>query len=270
MTQNVSMHHRLDGPRGGPVLLLSNSLGTTFDMWDPQMPALTRAHRVLRYNHPGHGGTEPCSGNPTLRDLARDVADLLEQLDIARVSACGLSVGGMVLMQMAADHPRLVDRLVVASTSARPGAPAFWHERADHVRREGLDTIAVSIVARWFTSDFAAAQPEVVAQGIAMVRSTDPGSYAALADLLAGIDLTGSLGSIGARTLAIAGADDVAITPEHADMLIGSLPNASTLRIANAAHLVNIEQPAAFTRAVLRHLEVARDDVRDHPDLSEL
>ena len=269
MSRDVSLHHRLDGPPSGPVLLLSNSLATTIDVWDPQVPALTRTHRVLRYDHPGHGGTAPRGGTPTLSELAHDVGSLLDRLDITRVSACGLSLGGMVLLQMASDRPRLVERLVVASTSARPGAPAFWLERADRVRREGLGKIAETIVARWFTPNFAAAHPEVVAKGLAMVRSTDPESYAALAELLAGVDLTGSLGSIGAPTLAIAGVKDVAIIPDHADTIVGGLPNASVLRIANAAHLVSIEQPAAFTRAVLRHLEVdpgAADGVRDDPE----
>ncbi|MGZ8571946.1 MAG: alpha/beta fold hydrolase [Actinomycetota bacterium] len=270
MSPNVSLHHRLDGPPGGPVILLSNSLATTIAMWEPQLLALTRTHRVLRYDHPGHGGTAPSAGTVALRELALDVASLLERLGIDRVSGCGLSLGGMVLMQLASDHPKLVDRLVVASTSARLGAPAFWKERADLVRGEGLGEIAETIVGRWFTPGFAAARPDVVARGWAMVRSTDPGSYAALAELLAGVDLTGSLGSIGTPTLAIAGADDVAIPPDHTDTIADGVPDGSVLRIPDAAHLVNIEQPAAFTRAVMRHLEVDPgvevDDAHDYAD----
>jgi 3-oxoadipate enol-lactonase len=252
------------------VILLSNSLATTVAMWEPQIPALTRTHRVLRYDHPGHGDSAPSGGTVGLRDLALDVASLLDRLGIDRVSGCGLSLGGMVLLQLASDHPRLVDRLVVASTSARLGAPAFWEERADLVRREGLGEIAEPIVGRWFTPDFAAARPDVVARGLTMVRSTDPGSYAALAELLAGVDLTGSLGSMATPTLAIAGADDAAIPPDHADTIADGVPDASVLRIPDAAHLVNIEQPAAFTRAVMRHLEVDSgdevDDAHDHAD----
>jgi 3-oxoadipate enol-lactonase len=256
MSPNVSLHHRLDGPPGGAVILLSNSLATTIAMWEPQLYALTRTHRVLRYDHPGHGGSAPSGGTVALRELALDVASLLERLGIDRVSGCGLSLGGMVLLQLASDHPKLVDRLVVTSTSARLGAPAFWKERADLVRREGLGEIAETIVGRWFTPGFAAARPDVVARGLAMVRSTDSGTYAALAELLAAADLTGSLGSIDTPTLAIAGTDDVAIPPDHAGTIADGVPDASVLRIPDAAHLVNIEQPSAFTRAVMRHLEV--------------
>ena len=249
------------------MILLSNSLATTIAMWEPQLPALTWTHRVLRYDHPGHGGSAPSGGALALRDLALEVASLLDRLGIDRVSGCGLSLGGMVLLQLASDRPGLMDRLVVASTSARLGAPDFWEERADLVRREGLDAIAETIVGRWFTPDFASAHPDEVARGRAMVRSTDPGSYAMFAELLAGADLTGSLGSIGSPTLTIAGADDVAIPPEHADTIAGGIPDASVVRIPDAAHLVNVEQPAAFTSALTRHLGIGSgDEVGDARD----
>lgn len=59
---DVTLHYRLDGDESLPVLMLSNSLGTSFEMWQPQIAALTQHYRVLRYDTRGHGQSSVTEG----------------------------------------------------------------------------------------------------------------------------------------------------------------------------------------------------------------
>ena len=248
------MHHRIEGSFDRPVVVMSNSLATTTAIWDAQMPALLRDHAVIRYDHPGHGSSPPIDRRCTVADLASDVIALLDRLGVRRFSFCGLSLGGMVGLQLASDFPDRVQRLAVCSTSARLDAPGFWSERAAVVERVGLEPVADAVIARWFTPAFARSHPDVVSWAGHMFRSTDPISYARFADLLANLDLTEALGAIRAPTLVVAGADDVAIPPVHADVVAEAIPRSSVLRVSGSAHLVNVEQPAVVADALVRHL----------------
>jgi 3-oxoadipate enol-lactonase len=159
----VTVHHVEDGPPGGPVLVLANSLGTTTAMWDPQVPALAAHHRVVRYDHRGHGGTAVGVDPVDIADLGRDLLALLDRLGVERAHLCGLSIGGMVAMWVAANAPERVDRLALCATSAQLGPPEFWFQRAAAVRAGGTAAIAGAVVDRWFTPHFAADHPDVVA-----------------------------------------------------------------------------------------------------------
>ena len=104
----------------------------------------------------GHGRS-PVPGPPyAMADLGADLVALLDRNGIERASLCGVSLGGMVSMWVAAHAPERVDRLVLCSTSALMGPPETWTERAAFVRRSGMGAVADSVVARWFTPGFAA------------------------------------------------------------------------------------------------------------------
>ena len=124
------LRHRLDGPEDADVLVLSNSIGTTLEVWDRVVPAFARRHRVLRYDYPAGANSVPA--------LADGLLGLLDELDLRRVSICGLSIGGAVGMWLAATAPEQVERLVLACTSALFGPPDGYHERAALVRAEGM------------------------------------------------------------------------------------------------------------------------------------
>ncbi|TMB31178.1 MAG: alpha/beta fold hydrolase, partial [Deltaproteobacteria bacterium] len=88
MPEGVRLFHRFDGPANAPVLLLSNSLGTALEMWDPQMPAFAERFRVLRYDMRGHGRSAVPPGPYSIADLGRDVLALLDANGIDRVRFC--------------------------------------------------------------------------------------------------------------------------------------------------------------------------------------
>src|ERR687893_2482739 len=125
----VEVHYLLEGSEDAPVLVLSNSLGTTLEMWDTQAPTLSERFRLLRYDHRGHGGSPAPPGPYEIGDLGRDVVHLLDRLGIGRASFCGLSVGGMTGMWLAAEAPERVERLVLLCTSALLGPKSVWDER---------------------------------------------------------------------------------------------------------------------------------------------
>jgi 3-oxoadipate enol-lactonase len=249
----VEVHHLLEGPGDAPVLVLSNSLGTTLAMWDEQAPALSERLRLLRYDHRGHGGSPVPPGPYKIEDLGRDVLVLLDRLEVERFSFCGLSIGGMVGMWLAGEAPERVERLVLCCTSAR-FAPDTFDSRARTVRAEGVGAIADAVVERWFTPAFREDRPEVAEWARRMLLETPAEGYAGCCEAVRDADLSGGLGTISAPTLVIAGADDPAAPPEEAELIRDSIPDASLEVIPDAAHLANVEQPEAVTQAIRDHL----------------
>ena len=245
----VELRPLLEGPEDAPVLVLSNSLGTTLAMWDQQAPALSERFRLLRYDHRGHGGSPVPPGPYKIEDLGRDVLVLLDRLEVERFSFCGLSIGGMVGMWIAAEAPERVERLVLCCTSAR-FPPDTFDSRARTVRADGVSAIADAVVERWFTPAFREGSPEVVERARRMLLDTPAEGYASCCEAVRDADLSGRLGTISAPTLVIAGADDPAAPPDQAELIRDSIPNASVKVIPDAAHLAIIEKP----EAILDHL----------------
>ena len=163
----MNLEHRLKGRPDRHVLVLSNSLGTTQRLWDRQLPELTERFRVLTYEHPGHGASQPPARPCTVEALAQGLLALLDELGLNRVSFCGVSLGGMVGMALALEAPERVERLVLACTSAHLGPPEAWAQRAQAVRTDGMEAIADSVVGRWFTPEFFRRRP---ADGRALPR----------------------------------------------------------------------------------------------------
>ena len=248
------VHHVLEGPAAGAPVVLSNSLGTTMRMWDAQAAALAHTRLVLRYDMRGHGHSPVPPPPYDLPDLGRDVISLLDRYGIERASLCGVSLGGMASMWLAAHAPERVDRLVLCSTSALFGPPEIWAERAALVRRSGVEAVADAVIARWFTPAFAAARPDVVAATRAQLVATPAEGYAACCGVVERMDLRADLPAIRAPTLVIAARDDPSTPPEHAHVIADGIPGARLVVVERGAHLVNVETPDVVTELVLGHL----------------
>jgi 3-oxoadipate enol-lactonase len=249
----MNVAHVVDGPVARPVLVLSSSLGTTWELWDAQLVELARHFRVLRYDHPGHGRSEAPPGPITIEALAGGLVELLDRLELERVSFCGLSLGGMVGMALALEAPERVDRLVLCCTAAYLGPAEGWHDRARLVRAGGTAAIAERVLERWFTERLRTERPAVVSRFREMLQATPREGYAACCEAIASWDARTSLGAIRAPTLVIAGEEDVATPPDDAVFLEGAIPGAGLVVLPGAAHLANVEQPELFNRALLGH-----------------
>ena len=249
----MTLHHRVEG-EGDRVLVLSGSLGSTLEMWGPQVDSLSQEFLVVRYDHPGHG----CSPLPARGGRADDFADgvlqLLEQLGVDRFSFCGLSLGGAVGMTLALRAGRRLERLVLCCTAAKIATPEFWAERAATVRGAGVESIADTVVGRWFTSEYAAAEPETVQRYRAMLVATPPEGYAHCCEVLGAFDLRDRLRSIEVPTLVIAGDEDPVVSLEEAAELERGIRRCRLAVLSPAAHLANVERRDAFNREVLAHL----------------
>lgn len=248
------LHYQLDGPAAAPVLVLSNSLGTTLEMWQPQLEAFSRHFRVLRYDTRGHGGSSLGKGACTLTQLGQDVVRLLDALDIERAHFCGISMGGLTGQWLGIHAPQRMRRLVVCNTAARIGTATGWLDRASLVRRDGMNEVANGAAARWFTPGFIQQQPALVGRMIEQLRQGDAAGYAACCDALAVADLRRELKTIAVPMLVVAGAYDPVTTPVDADFIAGQVPGALRLDLP-ASHLSSIEDAHGFNPAIIRFLQ---------------
>ena len=255
MTAYVLNHERT-GPADGPALLMVGSLGTTLEMWEPQAAALTAERPIVRVDVRGHGGSPAPEGPYAIAELASDVAATLDELGLRRVSICGLSIGGMIGMWLAANAPERVERLVVICTSAHmPDAAAAYRERAQTVREYGSpEPVADGVLGRWFASDWAEANPDAVASFRRMLVATPAEGYAGCCEAIAALDLRSALPRIAAPTLVIAGSEDHATPPAHAEAIAAAVPSARLEVLDGAAHLASVQCPEAVTRLIDEHL----------------
>jgi 3-oxoadipate enol-lactonase/4-carboxymuconolactone decarboxylase len=255
-TSGANLGYRFDGPEDGPVLVLSNSLGTTMELWNAQVAAFMGYFRVLRYDHRGHGDSL-ATGGPrpySIDDLGQDLLELLDALSIERASICGISLGGMVAAWLASSRPDRVNRLVLACTAPRFGPSTNWVERAAAVRQNGVDHLLETLLDRWFPSPFVIDHPDVEARVAAMLRTCDTEGYAACCEAIGAMDLWPVLPHIEAPTLVIAGLADVVSPPSVSLAMCEALPRASLNVLRDAAHLANLSQPGQFNAAALEHL----------------
>ncbi len=251
----MRLHRVLEGPSDAPVLVLCNSLGTTLAMWDAQVPTLAERFRIVRYDRRGHGLSPVPPGPYSIDDLGRDVLSLLDELDVERFSFCGLSIGGAVGMWLALEVPERLNRLALCCTRPAFLPPEQWLDRAATVREGGMTVVSEGTLGRWFTERFHAEHPEVVDSFRTMLTGTPIEGYAACCEALAAFDLRSRLGAIRAPTLVVTGGVDPVAPPESGAELAAAIPVGTHVVIPGAAHIANVEQPDAFTAALLAHLD---------------
>jgi 3-oxoadipate enol-lactonase len=254
----VEVDHTVEGPEDAQVVVLSNSLGATRAMWDPQVPALAERYRVVTYDTRGHGTSPAPAGPYTLDDLVDDVLALLDRIGAQRAHVAGLSLGGMIALRLAAREPQRVHRLAVLCSSAKTEPQGFL-DRAATARSAGTASFAPTVVSRWLTPEYAAAHPDLVARLEAMVAGVDDEGYAACAEVVGRVDLREDLGRITAPTLVVSGAEDPALPPEHQRAIADGVAGAELLTVSPGAHLANLEQPLRISGALLGHFDAAGD-----------
>ncbi|MBS1842350.1 MAG: 3-oxoadipate enol-lactonase [Acidobacteria bacterium] len=250
---DVRIHYSLTGPESAPVLVLCNSLGSNFSMWDPQLPDFSKYFRLLRYDTRGHGQSSAPPGPYTIELLASDVLYLLDALHLDRVNFCGLSMGGQIGMWLGIHAANRLYKVVLCNTGAKIGTADSWNTRIDTVLKNGMKEVAPLIASRWFTPEHQSAHPEIFAYAVKMIRSSNPQGYAACCAALREFDASNRLSAISVPTLVVAGSNDPATPPVDGRYIADQIPGARFLELP-AAHLSNIEAAAAFSSAVLNFL----------------
>ncbi|MET9349284.1 bifunctional 3-oxoadipate enol-lactonase/4-carboxymuconolactone decarboxylase PcaDC [Streptomyces termitum] len=251
-TPTHTLQYRVDGPEDAPVLVLGPSLGTTFHMWDRQIPELIRDRRVVRFDLPGHGGA-PAQPFTSVAELGDRLLAVLDGLGVQRFGYAGCSLGGAVGLDLALRAPHRVASLALVATAPRFGTADEFRQRGVMVRTNGLEPVARTAPEQWFTPHFAANQPAIVDWAVQMVRTTDAGCYVAACEALAVFDVRAALGSIGVPALVLVGSEDRVTGPAEARTLVAGIADAKLAVVPGASHLAPVEQPAAVTDLLLEH-----------------
>jgi 3-oxoadipate enol-lactonase / 4-carboxymuconolactone decarboxylase len=254
----VEVLYELSGPTGAPVVVFSNSLGTTLAMWDGVVPALRGRYRVLRYDTRGHGRSQVVDAPIMIDDLAADLVGLLDRLEIAMAHVVGLSLGGMTGQALASHYPDRVTSLTLLATSAYMPSQQSWDERASLVRAQGTVAIVEATLGRWFTPDYLTQAPEQVSPVREAFIGTDPVGYAVCCNAIGRMDLRPVIGQISVPTLVIAGADDPATPVPMAEEIRSSIPGAEMIVLPRAAHLLAVEQAEKVGAYLVSFLDLHR------------
>ncbi|MEE2039115.1 alpha/beta fold hydrolase [Nocardiopsis sp. CT-R113] len=250
----IPLQYRLDGPGHAPVVLLVPPFGTTMSVWEPQMPALTRNRRVLRVNHRGHGSSPAPAGPYTVADLALDLLGVLEDRGVQRVSAVGAGLGASLLVWIAANSPRSLDRLALLAAAPRTPATHRWDRIASRVREVGLESVAADVARPWFTPDMVEDRPEVVARFTEDFGRLDPGGFASVCDAVAKVDQRHLAAAVRVPTLVASAAHDPLLPPGHGRRLADGIADARFEVVDGAAHLLGVERADRVNELLVEHL----------------
>lgn len=253
---NHSLQTYIDGPKGAPWLILSNSLGASAEMWNPQIPELGKQFQVLRYDTRGHGKSDVPPGPYTFDQLVGDVIGLMDKLGIETARFMGLSKGGMTGLGLAITYPERIERVVCADgrSDAPPPFRAMWDDRIGKVEENGMAGIVEGTMATWFTPDWIEANPQAVGQIQRMILSHEPEGYISNCRALQGLDYYRHLHKITIPTLYVGGSHDKGAAPDVMRAMADATPGGRYVEIPDAAHVANINAPQAFNRAVLDFL----------------
>ena len=248
-SDGLKLRYRVDGPADAPALLLSHALGTTLELWAPQVSVLASRFRVIRYDTRGHGRSDIPSGEYSIEDLGRDALAVLDAERAQTACVVGISLGGLTAMWLGVHAGARVRALVLANTAARVGTTERWVERAALVRSSGMGAIADMAMGTWFTEEFRGRSSATVEGFRRTVASTSPEGYTGCCTVLRDADLRAELSRVGVPTLVIAGSRDVSTPLAEARSVADRIPG-STQLILECAHLSNVECADAFTKAV--------------------
>ncbi len=240
------------GSDGRPVLVLAHALGMDLRMWEPMLGALDGRLPVVVWDALGHGLSALPEGGIAIDDQIDALTALLDGLAIARAVVGGISMGGMIALGAAARGDPRIGGVIGMATALRFGDAAMWTERIAAVQSGGLEAIADQTMARWFARRTHASRPEeVLGWRTLFSRGCLPG-YLANCRALAQADLGAEAKRIRVPVLLLAGAEDPGPGPGPTAALAAALPDAQTMTIPDAAHLLAIDRPVATADAILR------------------
>lgn len=246
--QGKHLSVQVDGLENAPAIVFSNSLGTDKNMWQPQVAALKSKFKVVTYDTRGHGQSDVIDST-SLKNLGEDVIDILDHLNIEKAHFCGISMGGITALWLGIHYPSRFNSITVANSAAKIWTEDGWNARADAVEKNGVADLVTSTHTRWFSDQFDYQNDALAQQTIQSLADTPAQGYANACRALATADVREQIASISIPTLIIAGRADPVTTVADAEFMQQHIQN-SQLKVIDASHLSNIEQPEVFTQAL--------------------
>lgn len=246
---DVRLSYQVEGPAQAPLLVFSNPIATSRWVWEPQVAFFRQHFRVLTYDTRGHGSSDAPAGEYVIDDLGRDVLALLDHLGIERANFCGLSLGGMTGIWLAANHPERIEKLVLSNCVPHIGNPPMWNARIEDVLQKGMADIAESQIERWFREGFAARHPAAYQAFLEGIRQTSAIGYTGCCAILRDADLNAALARVTCPTLVLAGDDDVVTPVEKVKQVANGIAQAEFVALPGG-HLLNRDAEVQFGQAV--------------------
>ncbi len=253
-SDGIEIDYELRGDPSKPVLMFSNSLGTTRSMWDKQAEAFSDKFHILRYDTRGHGQSDAPNASYALERLGQDVVELLDALNFKSVHFCGLSLGGMTGMWLGIHAADRVRSLALCCTSAHLPNPDMWDARIQLVLDQGMASVSDVVLSRWFTPSFIEDKPFAIATVRGQFLCASATGYVGCCAAIRDMDLRPELAKIEKTCLVIVGQGDQATPPEHGKLIAAGIAGSRYVEIENAAHLSNIEQEDSFNSTVSKFL----------------
>jgi pimeloyl-ACP methyl ester carboxylesterase len=251
----------LHGREDAPLVALIHGLGLTHEVWDETLPALSPHYRLLTYDLHGHGQSPTPAQTPDLHLMARQLADLLDHIKAAKAAIAGFSLGGMIARRFAQDWPARTRALAVLHSPHRrtDRAQAAILARVDQAIAEGPAATVEAALQRWFTEDFALANPDVLNRVRRWVLSNNPATYPHYYRILAtGIDeIVAPVPAISCPTLVMTGDQDYGNGPEMTHAIAAEIPGAQVVILPGLRHMAMMEHPASTNAALLAFLAQA-------------
>jgi 3-oxoadipate enol-lactonase len=255
IANQIKMAYQIDGLEQGPVVIMSNSLMSSIEMWDQTVGALTDRYRVVRYDTRGHGQTQVTEGPYSISLLAEDLLALMDGLNIRQAHLVGLSMGGMICQYIGANHPERALSLSLCDTACEMPPRSIWEERFAIAKSQGIAGLVDSTIKRWFLGGFIERATEQIGIVRKMILATPVDGYLGCASAVRDMAQSTILLKIKAPTMVLVGKQDPACTVDQATVLHRLIPHSSLVIIDQAAHLSNIEQPKEFNHVLRSFLD---------------
>lgn len=247
----ANIYWKRDGRDEAPAFVLLNSIGTDMDLWEAVLPHLRSNFSILRIDTRGHGASTAEAGDFTMAQLAQDVLTVANEAGLDRFSLAGVSLGGMIGMELALLAPDRLEKLIPICTSATMDS-ASWNDRIAKVRDQGMAAIADLAMGR-FLSDFAA--PAIYETVRRQLLTMSAEGYAGCGAAIRDMDLANRISGITCPVQVVSGTRDTSTPFEgHGDFLLAQIAGAAHVTL-EAAHLAPLEAPEALAGALTSFLE---------------
>ncbi len=254
------IHYRRRGPTDAPLVVFANSLGTDLRLWNGVLDHLGDSVQSICYDKRGHGLSDAPPAPYIMDDHIGDLAGLMDHLHVRQAIVCGISVGGMIALGLAACRPGLVRGLILCDTAHKIGSDELWNQRIDQIRQYGIESMADAIIERWFSESFRLAAPEAVAGWRNMLVRTPVEGYIGTCTALRDADLTEAAGNLNVPVSCLCGSEDGATPPALVQSMSALIADSSFQLVDGAGHLPCIEASEQLASAIHKFIEETNRD----------
>lgn len=251
LVHGIGLHHRwIYNGQNLPTIAFSNSLGTDFRIWDGVTERLGTRYNFLLYDKRGHGLSDLGSSPIAMADLVGDLEALLDHYDLRNTILCGLSVGGIISIGLAARNPGRVRALLLCNTAPKVGTAESWAERIAAVNGGGIEGIAGMVLSRWFTPAFRTEDNATYRLARTMLLRQSRRGYAETCAAIGATDFRGEARKLDIPALCIAGDQDQATPPAIVEDMAEMIPKSSYRLIAGCGHIPCMERPGELAQMI--------------------